>query len=252
MAAEETECCLHDQLVLNFVTASKDFVVLSHCVRVCRGWRDFVCKTLRLGPENTLQMTYFAIANAFTTALPGTMCTMWRNRVFQGGLTQLQACIMIWGAVEHVVDSLKAHLHSRLAVLMCITKLQNISTMLGVLRIHTGTAARHSTWTLLRVLCAHPVDAVLGFKVMRLILRYIEGMRDMRPVVCLMDQRDTVVLSAAQLPRAVAVIDAYLATWPFTAAIQYELVVTMLRRDCAEVREWIVRGSLLNIEAHAQ
>jgi hypothetical protein len=93
---------------------------------------------------------------------------------------------------------------------------------------------------------------VLGFKVMRLILRYIEGMRDMRPVVCLMDQRDTVVLSAAQLPRAVAVIDAYLATWPFTAAIQYELVVTMLRTDCAEVREWIVGGSLLNMEAHAE
>jgi len=252
MAAKETELCLHFAQVMHFLIRSKDFVLLSLFVSVCRGWKDCVCTTLMLGPDNNLQTQYLAIANAFTMAL--STSSKLHFHVFEGGLTRLQAGVQIQGCVEHVVDGLKAHLHSRLAVVICINQLLEITTMLSMLKIHTGLAARRSMWTLLRVLCAHPLDFELGSQVVRAILGYIAEMNCMRsPVtitlckVCLMDQQDTVVLSAAQLPRAVAVIDAYLATWPSTAATQEDLMVTELRRDCVKVREWIVAGSLLHM-----
>jgi len=234
-------------VVLDVLNASKDFVVLSRCVRVCREWRLFVSDTLGLGPENSLQMQYCALANAFTDALPETMRIMYEKNICTPGLSPLQADLMIREAVQHVVQGLEALLHSKPAVEACITALMHILTKLYVLHIHTGAAARPTTWTLLRVLCAYPADAVQGLNVMCLILRYITVMRDMRPVVRIMDQRDTVVLSAAQLPRAIAVIDAYLATWPSTAVIRPELVA-----HCAQVRLWIVRGSLLNSEAYVE
>jgi hypothetical protein len=252
MVAEATELCLHFEQIMHFLIRSKDFVLLSLFVSVCKRWKDCVCTTLVLGPDNNLKTQYLAIANAFTMAL--STSSMLRFRIFGGGLTRLQAGAQIQGCVEHVVDGLQAHLHSRLAVVTCINQLLTITTMLSMLKIHTGLAARRSMWTLLRVLCAHPLDFVLGSKVVRAILGYIAAMNCMRSSVtitvckiCLMDEQDTVVLSAAQLPRAVALIDAYLATWPSTAAIPEDLMVTMLRIDCAEVREWIDGGSLLNM-----
>ena len=229
---------------------SKNFVLLSQFVSVCKKWKNSVFNTLSLGPNNTLQMKYLANAKTFSIALTATMKTMWRDRVLKGGQTQDQVGVLIQGGVEHIVDGLKAHCYSRLAVMECIKKLQLINTSLDVFKIHKGIAARRTTWTLLSVLCAHPNDYLLGYKVMCLIRHFwsfYPGMKNMFHGVWVMDPRDTVVLCAAQLPRAVAVIDAYLATWPSTAAIRHDHTFREMTSHSSEVREWIVAGSLLHM-----
>jgi hypothetical protein len=248
MVAEETELCLHFELVMHFWIRSKDFVLLSQFVSVCRKWKNSVFKTLSLGPNNTLRMQYLANAKTFSLALTTTMNTMWRDRVFKGGQSQNQVGVLIQGGVQHIVDSLKAHRYSRPAVMQCLNQLHRINTMLDVFKIHKGIAARRTTWTLLSVLCAYPNDYLLGYKVMCQI-REFWGFYEKKMMhgLWVMDPRDTVVLCAAQLPRAVALIDAYLATWPSTAAIRHDHTFLEMTRHSLEVREWIDGGSLLNM-----
>jgi|AntRauMFilla1563_2_1112583.scaffolds.fasta_scaffold07122_1 hypothetical protein len=254
MAAPQQELCLHYQLLLSFVISSQDFVLLSQFVSVCKKWKNSAFNALSLGPNNTLQMQYLANAKTFSIALTATMKTMWSDRVFKGGQTQDQIGVLIQGGVEHIVDGLKAHWYSRLAVMECLKKLHVINSLLDVCKIHKGIAARRITWTLLSLLCAYPNDYLLGYKVMcqiRHFWGFYPGMKKLFPGVWVMDPRDTVVLCAAQLPRAVALIDAYLATWPSTAAIRVDHTFRKMRSHSLEVREWIVAGSLLHMEAHA-
>ena len=250
MAAQQQELCLRYEQLLDFIISSQDFVLLSQFVSVCKKWKNSVINRLSLGPNNTLQMKYHANANTFSIALTATMKTMWRDRVFKGGQTQDQVGVLIQRGVEHIVDGLKAHWYSRLAVMECLKKLHVINTSLDVFKIHKGIAARRLTWTLLSVLCAHPNDYLLGYKVMcqiRNFWGFYPGLKNLFHGVWIMDPRDTVVLCAAQLPRAVAVIDAYLATWPPTAAIHHDHTFREMTSHSIEVRGWIVAGSLLHM-----
>jgi len=189
-------------------------------------------------------MQYSVLASAFKEELEQTMRTMYRTNILATGLSPLEADLMLRDAVHHLVQGLQAHLHDRLAVLLCIHELTFVMVVISVRNVHPGLAARPSVWTLLKVLSVYPGDDVLCRVVMRLIKRFWTELRRMYSII---DQQDTVVLSAAQLPRAIAIVDACLAALPPTNTNTPALTKLGL-----EVCQWIASGSLLTGETYAE
>ena len=123
---------------------------------------------------------------------------------------------------------------------MCLEEISSILHTCYTLYIHPGLVARPSMWALLDVLCAYPAGDILGLLAMRLISRYRTQLDATKPYIRILEAQDVVVLSTEDLPRASAVIDAYLANIS-TGHVHAD----ELKSLGVQVRQWIAGGTLL-------
>lgn len=237
-------------VVLHSVVAAQSYVLAARCARVSRHWRSTVDRIafLLLDTGVSLQSMYDTEAEAFVAALPAFM-----NSTYQQMLDNLLAPNLLAvffttdnvaydgpadvdyamrAAVRHVRQGLKAHLHNKGAVLACLTEAVNIQLALRQIRSHPGILARPCTWTLLRVLRAHPGDGRLGVLALGII-------DDFQTVMS--EGNDMVVLSAERRPRAISVIDAFIQTFA-DGCPSGERV----REVGQQVIEWIQEGAILS------
>jgi len=237
-------------VVLHSVVAAQSYVLAARCARVSRDWRSTVDRIVALlfASGISLQSMYDTEAKAFGAALPAIM-----NSTYQQIIVNLLAPSVLpflhttdnvayespadvddtmRAAVRHVRQGLKAHRHNKGAVLACLTAALNIQLALRQIGSHPGILAGPCTWTLLRVLRAHPGDDRLGVQALGIIDEF---------QIVLTEIDDMVVLSAERRPKAIALIEAFIQTFPDGCPSGQRVRVVG-----REVIQWIQEGAILS------
>ena len=229
MPFKEAQRIVFQDLVLDGLMASKEYVALVCCIVVCKRWRQALTQS----------------PIAFLVALPAVINTF-HSRIYAMPRHAPQAELLVGQVVRNVVKGLQDHLYYRPAVKAIIRHSQSIVGDLLAQLIHPQTLARPSIWLLLLVLKVYRGDVVMGLDVLRMLSRYKchEQALQINPDVYIVyDTVDTVVLSDEQKVTATRVVDDFEAAHGLTAQYRQEIIA-----HCQKVREWIAEGTLLTMQ----